>query len=144
MTTEADEVTTTKMGDIKLEDGPGHDARANSRTPKIKDESPGALPDYVKSRSGSAETPNSNAPAKLSRKSSHVKREPPLYGNLPDITDEARDTFQVIPDCLYGSKHLGATDNDSLDCDCQQEWRTCPFVPSTLVLGLLVISGTAN
>ena len=129
MTVEADEATTTKMGDIKLEDGPGHNARVDSRTPGAKDESPDALPDYVKSRSGSADTPNSNAPSKLSRKSSHIKREPPLCGHLPDITDESRQAFQVIPDCLYGSKHLGATDNDALDCDCQQVWRRCPLSP---------------
>ncbi|PTB74235.1 hypothetical protein M440DRAFT_1440426 [Trichoderma longibrachiatum ATCC 18648] len=64
-------------------------------------------------------------PARLSRKLSQkpVAREVPLYSHLPDVTAESCATFQVIPDCLYGSKNLGSTDNDALDCDCREEWR---------------------
>ena len=46
-----------------------------------------------------------------------------LYDDLPDMTGEAVKTFQVISDCLYGTKNIGATENDALDCDCRDEWR---------------------
>ncbi|KAM0285338.1 hypothetical protein ACHAQH_001527 [Verticillium albo-atrum] len=39
------------------------------------------------------------------------------------MTEGACETFQRIPDCLYGSKHMGSTDNDALDCDCREEWH---------------------
>lgn len=62
---------------------------------------------------------------KLSRKSSsktasHSAR---LYDHLPNVTEESCTHFQVITDCLYGSKHMGSSDHDALDCDCSEEWR---------------------
>jgi histone-lysine N-methyltransferase SETD2 len=50
-----------------------------------------------------------------------------LYDDLPDMTGEAVKTFQVISDCLYGTKNIGATENDALDCDCRDEWGTSSF-----------------
>lgn len=94
--------------------------------------SPSASHDGVKSRSGSADTPSSNRPSKLSRKASQklaASREPVLFDHLPDMTAESCNFFQLIPDCLYGSKHLGSTDNDALDCECREEWRTLPTEP---------------
>lgn len=132
---EDDENTTTRMEKVKLEDAADSGAhlesaaRASTSTPKPRSSeapSPASL-DGTKSQSDSVGTPNSTAkPARSSRKSSQkpTAREVPLYTHLPDVTDESCQTFQVIPDCLYGSKHLGSTDNDSLDCDCREEWRT--------------------
>ncbi|KAM5345386.1 hypothetical protein ACJ41O_011248 [Fusarium nematophilum] len=131
---EDDEYTTSKMGEIKLEEG-ANGARVNKEgsasvaTPNGSHEgsrSPTASHDSVKSRSGSADTPSSAKATRLSRKASQklaASREPVLYNHLPDVTDESRNHFQLIPDCLYGSKHLGSTDNDALDCECREEWR---------------------
>lgn len=62
---------------------------------------------------------------RLSRKLSQklAEPEPRLYHHLANVTDESCRSFQVIRDCLYGSKHLGSTDNDALDCECADEWR---------------------
>lgn len=61
---------------------------------------------------------------KLSRKSSQkvIPRPPPLFNDLPDATEEAASVFQVIKDCIYGAKHMGASDHDALDCDCPEEY----------------------
>jgi hypothetical protein len=48
---------------------------------------------------------------------------PPLFDHLPDATEDACSTFQVINDCLYGSRNMGSSDHDALDCDCAEEWR---------------------
>ncbi|KAI0527908.1 hypothetical protein F5B22DRAFT_10186 [Xylaria bambusicola] len=82
-------------------------------------------PDDRKARSDSASTPDGAQPPKLSRKSSQKPPHRPttLFTHLPDVTAESCEHFQVIPDCLYGSKSLGSTDHDSLDCDCSEEWR---------------------
>ncbi|UKZ82293.1 histone methyltransferase set2 [Trichoderma virens FT-333] len=131
---EDDENTTGRMEKVKLEDAAESGAhlesaaRASTSTPKPRSSealSPASL-DGTKSQSDSVGTPNSTAkPARSSRKSSQkpTAREVPLYTHLPDVTDESCQTFQVIPDCLYGSKHLGSTDSDALDCDCREEWR---------------------
>ncbi|CAM1502981.1 Fc.00g077570.m01.CDS01 [Cosmosporella sp. VM-42] len=130
---EDDEYTTSKMGEIKLEEGANgaHVKKERSTsipTPNDSNDgsrSPAMSQNGVKSRSGSADTPSSTRPPKLTRKASQKKitREPLLFNHLPNVTSESRKAFQLIPDCLYGSKHLGSTDNDALDCDCNQEWR---------------------
>lgn len=73
---------------------------------------------------------------KLSRKSSskiasHSAR---LYDHLPNVTEESCTHFQVITDCLYGSKHMGSSDHDALDCDCSEEWRrsSCWFTDTRM------------
>lgn len=132
---EDDEYAAKKMGRIILEDGspdgvvPGSDSAG--LVPKTEPtenglESLAMVNDGIKSRSDSVETPNSHKASKPSRKASQkaeMSREPVLYDDLPDVTEDSCSNFQVIPDCLYGSKHLGSTDNDSFDCDCNQEWR---------------------
>ncbi|KAJ3579111.1 hypothetical protein NPX13_g1452 [Xylaria arbuscula] len=83
-------------------------------------------PDNRKARSDSASTPDgAQHLPKLSRKSSQKLplRPTTLFTNAPDVTAESCEHFQVIPDCLYGSKSLGSTDHDALDCDCSEEWR---------------------
>jgi hypothetical protein len=86
-------------------------------------------PDDQKARSDSASTPDGTQPLKISRKAS--QKPPPrptiLLTDLPDVTADSCEHFQVIPDCLYGSKSLGSTDHDSLDCDCSEEWRRSPI-----------------
>ncbi|KAF4977355.1 hypothetical protein FZEAL_6127 [Fusarium zealandicum] len=131
---EDDEHTINKMGEIKLEeDANGARVKHEGSTPvaitngsQQGSRSPTASHDGVKSRSESADTPSSSKPPRLSRKASQklaATREPMLFDNLPDVTTESCDFFQLIPDCLYGSKHLGSTDNDALDCECREEWR---------------------
>lgn len=62
---------------------------------------------------------------KLSRKASQkvVSRPPPLFDHFPNATVEAVSTFQVIRDCIYGSKYMGSSEHDALGCDCSEEWR---------------------
>ena len=88
--------------------------------------SPGLSADNIKSPTHSIETPVSARLSRSTRKppGKLTKREPPVFDDFPDVTAESCSHFQVIPDCLYGSKHLGSTDNDSFDCDCRDEWRT--------------------
>jgi hypothetical protein len=64
-------------------------------------------------------------PPKLSRKASQkiISRPPPMFDNVPDSTIEAINTFQVIRDCIYGSKYMGSSEHDALGCDCSEEWR---------------------
>ncbi|CEI68465.1 unnamed protein product [Fusarium venenatum] len=131
---EDDEYTTSKMEEIKLEEG-ANDAQVKQETntpmsvtngDHDSSRSPTASQDGLKSRSGSADTPSSNRASKLSRKASQklaASREPVLFDHLPDMTTESCKFFQRIPDCLYGSKHLGSTDNDALDCECRDEWQ---------------------
>ncbi|KAI1448457.1 hypothetical protein F5Y02DRAFT_308564 [Annulohypoxylon stygium] len=81
-------------------------------------------PDEQKARSDSASTPDGHPP-KIARKATNkmTSRFVQLFDDLPDVTTESYRHFQVIPDCLYGSKALGSTDHDALDCDCSEEWR---------------------
>lgn len=46
-----------------------------------------------------------------------------LFTHLPDATDEATSTFDVLLDCTYGARHLGTTEQ-ALECDCVEEWGT--------------------
>ena len=61
---------------------------------------------------------------KLSRTASQkvLARPPPLFDHLPDDTSLATSTFQVIPDCIYGSKNMGSSDQEALGCECAEEW----------------------
>lgn len=80
-----------------------------------------------------APTPETAPPPKMSRKSSSkmAARSPPqLFNHLPDATAEACSTFQVITDCLYGSKNMGSSDHDAFDCDCAEDWRESTPLPS--------------
>jgi [histone H3]-lysine36 N-trimethyltransferase len=122
------------MGRLKLEDGavngaPGEtEGSVSNATPEAREpesQSPATSLDGIKSRSESLGTPNSTKPPTLTRKASRkiMAPEPRLYGDFPNVTAASCEAFQVIRDCLYGSKHMGSTDNDAFDCDCRDEWR---------------------
>lgn len=70
-------------------------------------------------------TQEPNKAAKLSRKATQkfTPREPPLFRDYEDSTEEATSKFQVIRDCIYGSKYMGSADHDALGCDCSEEYR---------------------
>ncbi|KAI5926407.1 histone-lysine N-methyltransferase [Camillea tinctor] len=102
-----------------------HDSAASTPNGSKGSRSQSLSPDEPKARSDSASTPDGSQPPKLSRKASHkvVPRTTTLYTDEPDVTAASCERFQVIPDCLYGSKSLGSTEHDALDCDCNEEWR---------------------
>lgn len=96
---------------------PKHDSEASSPADSIKEEVVGG--DIVlKMEPG----PGGRA-LKLSRSASQkvVSRPPPLYLDLPDSTEAAKDTFIVLPECTYSNKFIGTTD-PALECDCSEEW----------------------
>jgi histone-lysine N-methyltransferase SETD2 len=140
------------LGDMKLEEGESPDANGGyeqAPTPGCYKRSPSTTPGPVKSTSQSpvkkqsaSQTPKSEydeeqidsditvtaepgkAP-KLSRKSSQkvISRPAALFDHVADATEEAISVFQVIKDCIYGSKYMGYSEHDALDCDCSEEWR---------------------
>ena len=75
---------------------------------------------------------------KLSRKSSQkiITRPAPLFDHLEDTTEEATSVFQVIKDCIYGSKYMGYSEHDALDCDCVEEWNKSISSDLLVSLGL--------
>ncbi|KAF6836934.1 histone-lysine n-methyltransferase [Colletotrichum musicola] len=132
---EDEALATVKMEEVKIEDGPATSNGAKmerdaSRTSSQQKSNHGSRvaslsPADENTNDEAVSTPGTTSRPKLSRKASQkpVKREAPLFADLPDVTGESCSTFQVIPDCLYGSKHMGSTDNDALDCDCRAEWQ---------------------
>lgn len=62
-------------------------------------------------------------PLKLARSSSQkvVSRPTPLFDDLPDMTAVAKDSFQVLSQCIYAAKYLGTTEH-AMECDCAEEW----------------------
>ncbi|TWU72590.1 histone methyltransferase set2 [Metarhizium rileyi] len=127
---EDDEHAARRMSRIKLEDGIANgqleamDTAASTPTHGIKGGASPASINGIKSESDGVNTPASGKP-RLSRRSSQKPADPDprLFSHLPDVTEESCKSFQVIRDCLYGSKHLGSTDNDALDCDCGEEFQ---------------------
>ncbi|KAF3053634.1 histone methyltransferase set2 [Didymella keratinophila] len=96
---------------------PKHDSEASSPADSTKEEVVGG--DIVlKMEPG----PGGRA-LKLSRSASQkvISRPPPLYLDLPDSTEAAKETFGVLPECTYSNKYIGTTD-PALECDCSEEW----------------------
>lgn len=131
---------TKKMSGLKIEDRPatngtppkgsrnGEMPGANSSTSDGRDDPPhNSSPGTSKARDDGTLTPNTpqTLSSRPSRKQSQMAppSQPLLFDALPDMTSEAIKTFQVIPDCLYGSRGMGSTDNEILDCDCKEDWR---------------------
>lgn len=109
--------------------------RSKASRSRSRSKSPTLSPEEQKARSDSASTPDGvTAPPKLARKASAkaAPRAPTrpamLFDGLPDMTETSKEHFQIITDCLYGSKSLGSTEHDALDCDCTEEWRRCPVI----------------
>ncbi|KAL1894708.1 histone methyltransferase set2 [Sporothrix stenoceras] len=74
--------------------------------------------------SAAAPRPNRKSSAKASRSATPSSRpNRTLFDQLPNATAEATSQFQVIADCLYGSKNMGSSDHDAFDCDCAEEIR---------------------
>ncbi|KHO00757.1 histone H3 lysine 36 (K36) methyltransferase [Metarhizium album ARSEF 1941] len=127
---EDEEHASRGMSRIKLEDGTANgrpeamDMPESTPTHVVKGGASPASVNGIKSESDGVNTPASGKP-RLSRRSSQkpAEPEPRLFNHLPDVTDESCKSFQVIRDCLYGSRHLGSTDNDALDCDCAEEFQ---------------------
>lgn len=106
-----------KREDTSASNTPGG-SKMNSRASSLS-------PDTAKSAVDSASPPDNVAPSKPSRKASQkpVRTPPALFDHLPDATEDACSTFQVIHDCLYGAKSMGSSEHDVLDCDCAEDWR---------------------
>ncbi|KAK2605113.1 hypothetical protein N8I77_007984 [Diaporthe amygdali] len=117
---------------VKMEDGLRENMsafktrRSASTSPnESKPSRSSSLSPGAKADNESTSTPENDPAPKLSRKHSSkaVSRTPPLFSHLPDVTEESMAAFQVIPDCLYGAKHMGSSEHDALDCDCAEEWH---------------------
>ncbi|ORY70083.1 uncharacterized protein BCR38DRAFT_99314 [Pseudomassariella vexata] len=98
---------------------------SSDRSKESRSHSPSASPEDRKERSDSVSTPDIGQHPKPSRKASQKMAPRPvaLFDDLPDVTEESCDHFQIIPHCVYGAKALGYTEHDTLDCDCSEEWR---------------------
>jgi hypothetical protein len=103
-------------------------SRSKSQSPAMKQDSeassPGSGDEEVVGGDITLKMEPGKAP-KLSRAASQkvVSRPPPLYLDLPDSTEAAKQTFVVLPECTYANKHIGTTDS-ALECDCSEEWGT--------------------
>lgn len=62
-------------------------------------------------------------PPRLSRSNAHKveKRPPQLFLDYEDKTDEARQSFATLTECVYANKYMGSTE-PALECDCSEEW----------------------
>ncbi|KAL4890438.1 hypothetical protein BDV59DRAFT_93972 [Aspergillus ambiguus] len=73
-------------------------------------------------------------PPKLTRTSSQkvVARPPQLFSHLPDSTEEAEATFELMDTCTYANKYMGYTEH-AMECDCAEEWE--PSTSQNLACG---------
>jgi hypothetical protein len=103
-------------------------SRSKSRSPIVKPDfeapSPGSAHEETLGGDITLKMEPGKAP-KLSRTASQkvISRPPPLYLDLPDSTEVAKQTFVVLPECTYANKTIGTTD-PALECDCQEEYDT--------------------
>jgi len=109
----------------KKEDASDSSTSTGSKSASRSSSATTMSPDDAKPADDSALAQENGVAPKPSRKSSKLPpRNPPqLFNHLPDATEEACRTFQVISDCLYGSRNMGSSDHDALDCDCAEDWR---------------------
>ncbi|KAI5298774.1 hypothetical protein KEM56_003787, partial [Ascosphaera pollenicola] len=78
-------------------------SRSQSRTPKTPS------------------TPSSTQSKRLASRSKDPVRQVPLYSHLPDATEDAKKTFEVLPECTYASRSLGKND-EAMHCDCSRDY----------------------
>lgn len=128
------EDATTGNGVVPKKERPSTSTSPNESKPPSRSSS--LSPGGVKAENESASTPDTEPTPKVSRKASSKARcrTPPRFDHLPDATEESTKSFQVIQDCLYGSKHMGSSEHDALDCDCAEEWRKFSIPPHPLIL----------
>lgn len=127
---------------VKVEDSPGRTPMPIHIPPRLKSRSKSQSP--AKRQPSDASSPDTDAheevlggeitlkmepgkAPKLSRTASHkvISRPPPLYLDLSDSTEVAKDTFAVLPECTYANKNIGTTEH-ALECDCSEEWGKSP------------------
>lgn len=132
----SDESSSAKLATIK-DELPSRSITPASTTPRVKEaHSPSTPTPRAKSESEDATikiesktTNGHNSPdmdvipskrgARASKK--NVPRVAPLFDDLPDATDEANSSYQVIDSCSYQNKYLGFTEH-AMECDCSEEW----------------------
>lgn len=82
--------------------------------------------DEVKATDSNKASPRGNSPdTKPTRK---IQQQPTmrtsrLFDHLSDATEEASRGFALLSDCVYASKALGNSGQETLDCDCEEDWR---------------------
>ncbi|EDU46790.1 Histone-lysine N-methyltransferase [Pyrenophora tritici-repentis] len=101
-------------------------SRSKSQSPRVKHDSEAPSPGSAHEETLAGDITlkmEPGKPPKLSRTASQkvVTRSPPLYLDLPDSTEAAKETFVVLPECTYANKTIGTTD-PALECDCQEEY----------------------
>lgn len=97
---------------------------SNASTPRLKSEV-----DDLATENGVDTIKKNESPdidSRPSRKANRASKKPvpriaPLFSDLPDATDEANKSYQVIDACLYQNKYLGYTEH-AMECDCNEEW----------------------
>ncbi|RDW78418.1 histone-lysine N-methyltransferase-1 [Coleophoma crateriformis] len=109
----------TSEFDVKRESQSPASLQSDDRTPKSEDGQEEVI------GGGITFTVEPGKAPKLLRKSSQkiISRPARLFDHVEDSTEEATSGFQPIRDCIYGSKYMGYSEHDALDCDCSEEWR---------------------
>ncbi|KAH6624581.1 methyltransferase-like protein [Chaetomium sp. MPI-SDFR-AT-0129] len=115
----------TKSNGVKFKREDNSDSGTPNGLKKTDSRATSMSPDDIKSASDSTPTLENGTAPKASRKASQkmTRNPPPMFDHLPNATETACSTFQVINDCLYGSRNMGSSDHDALDCDCAEEWH---------------------
>ena len=90
--------------------------QSSSETPASEDGEGASLGCHISLTAESALKLSGNASRKV------ILQTPRLFDHLQDATEEATSGFQLIKDCIYGSKYMGYSEHDALDCDCSEEW----------------------
>jgi [histone H3]-lysine36 N-trimethyltransferase len=108
-----------------------------SETPKSEDEANTEVVDgdiVVVQEPGKAPKLSSKASQKV------ISRPSPLFDHLEDATPECVTKFQVIFDCIYGSKYMGSADHEALGCDCSEDWRKLNLTSTSGLTALLTLA----
>lgn len=127
---------TIRVGEIKKESFTSNgtvsplkaDKVSNTRYP-VKSPGTSQSPDMLKSEDEEAVGGDVTVkmepgqPLKLSRMASQkiVPRGALLFDDYPDKTADAKESFHVIPACIYSNKYIGSTEH-AMECDCAEEW----------------------
>lgn len=97
---------------------------SSASTPRAKSEAEDAPMKVEEETSNGHDSPDMDIiPQKKGARGSKkaVPRVAPLFDDLPDATDEANSSYQVIDACSYQNKYLGYTEH-AMECDCSEEW----------------------